>query len=609
MPHCLSLRAAVMLALPGYVLATEIPTLEPIVVTATRSAQPSDQALAAISVIDRAAIERSQARSLQELLRDQPGFTIANNGGLGKTSSIFLRGTESDHVLVLIDGIRVGSAALGTTALEQIPLGPIERIEILRGPASSLYGSEAIGGVIQIFTRQGGGPTRLSMSLGGGSDRSGQTDLSVSGGGEQGWYSASLGAQTTRGFNACTGDPVTWAGCATHEPDRDGYRQRSGHLRLGRTLTHNLSWDAQWLRSLGVTEYDGSYVNESETVQQLVATRFNFTPHDDLQLQLNLGRSWDDSDNFHDSAFMNRFLTIRDSLSVQGDWQLKPDWLVTMGWDQVQDSVGGTIRFAEDRRVNRGLFGLSQTQWGAHTWQLSARLDDNESFGQHSTGNLAWGWTFQPGLRLNAAVGSAFKAPSFNELYFPGYGNPHLEPESSRSLETGLRGQADWGRWTVNVFQTDIDQLIAHDAILMAPANIDRARIRGLELGLETRWSDWRIDAHVSWLEPLNRGDGAFYDHLLPRRAEHSGRLEMDRDFGHYRLGATLLAAGRRFDDLANSMKLDPYVTLDLRAEYRIDPHWKLQTKLSNLMDADYQTAAYYNQPGRALWLSLNYAL
>lgn len=250
----------------------------PVIVTATRTAQTTDETLASVSVITRADIERLQARSMEDLLRGIPGLNIANSGGPGKQTSFFLRGTEADHVLVLIDGIKAGSVTSGTTSFENLPLDQIDRIEIIRGPRSSLYGSEAIGGVIQIFTRKGGGKLKPSLSMGGGSYRSINGSVGLSGGGEKGWFNLNASGIGTRGFNACTGSES--AGCFITEPenDKDGYRNLAGTLRAGYRFDNRLEVDAHLLHSAGETQFDGSFINRSKVIQQTFGGSLRYSP-------------------------------------------------------------------------------------------------------------------------------------------------------------------------------------------------------------------------------------------------------------------------------------------------------------------------------------------
>lgn len=597
------LPAALLLA--SHPLFAAEAALEAVIVTASRTARTADETLAPVTVITRGDIERLQAQSVLELLTGQPGIAVSNTGGLGKTSGVFLRGGESSHVLVLIDGVKVGSATNGATPFEQLPIDQIERIEIVRGPRSSLYGSEAIGGVIQIFTRKGSGPLTPSFSLGAGSHRTGQFSGGLSGGGADTWYNLSLSGVDSDGFNACKGSAS--AGCFTFEPDKDGYRNLAGSARGGMRLANGTEVDVRWLRSNSATQFDGGFVNYSKTVQQVLGVSLRLNPLAAWQMTLNGGRSLDDSDSYKNSAWMSRFNTRRDTLSWQNDLSVSANQLVTLGLDYQNDDVDSNNAYTVTRRDNRGAFAQYQGNFGAHNLQFSLRGDDNQQFGNRTTGGAAWGIKLTDKLRLAASYGTAFKAPTFNDLYYPGYGSPDLKPESSRSAELGLRGKHSGIDWALNAFRTEVEDLIAFDASRYAPGNVASARILGLEGTLGMRIREWRANAAVTLLDPENRSAGAHFGKQLARRPEQSLRLDLDRNLGPYRFGATLLAAGARYDDLANTRRLGGYATLDLRADYRVAKEWLLQAKAGNLFDRDYETAAFYNQPGRNVFITLRY--
>jgi vitamin B12 transporter len=597
--------AVVLLLNCHLAFATE---LEPIIITATRTAQTADETLSSVTVITRKDIERQQVQSIQDLLRGVPGISIDNNGGPGKATSVFLRGTESDHVLVLIDGVKMGSATLGTTAFQDIPVEQIERIEIVRGPRSSLYGSEAIGGVLQIFTRKGGGPLTPYFSLGGGSYRTYNASVGLSGGGGRGWFNVNATGIDTEGFNACNGKPSPdGAGCFTIEPDKDGYRNLSGSLRAGYRFDNGVEMDLHALRAKGKNDFDGNFVNESESVQQVSGGTLRFSPVEIWQMTLAAGRSRDESDDFKDGVFKSRFNTQRDTLSLQNDLTLTTDQLLTVGADYQDDRVDSTTAYTITSQDNTGLFSQYQASFGSHDMQLSLRRDDNRQFGVHNTGGAAWGYSLGKRLRVTASYGTAFKAPTFNELYYPGFGNPGLRPETSRSVELGLRDESARGHWSLNAYETRIDDLIAFDSSTFAAANIDQALIRGLEAILGTQLGNWVLNANLTLLDPQNHSGGANDGNVLPRRAKQSLRLDADVDIGRYRFGATMLAAGKRYDDLANTRELGSYSTFDLRAEYALARAWLVQGRIENLFNEDYETAAFFNQPRRSLYLTLRY--
>lgn len=583
---------------------------EPVIVTATRTPQTADASLASVTVLSRKDIERQQARSIQDLFRGLPGISIANNGGPGKNTSIFMRGAESDQVLVLIDNIKVGSATSGTTAFQNIPLEQIERIEIVRGPRSSLYGSEAIGGVIHIFTRKGeGSGYRPNLSLGYGSYGTFIGSAGLSGSGKQGWFDMTISGVDTDGFNACNGKPAPdGAGCFTIEPDRDGYHNVAGSMRAGYRFKNGLEIDASFMHSAGKTKFDGSFVNKSELTQQVLGGTARFSPIDFWRVNIIAGRSKEDSDNFNGTVFTSQFNTLRDTVTLQNDFTLSKNHILTVGTDYQNDHIDSTEDFTVNSRNNWGVFAQHQASIAKHNVQLSLRHDDNEQFGSHVTGGAGWGYAVTEKIRLIANFGSAFKAPTFNELYFPGFSNPNLNPEKSRSYEFGARGNMNWGNWSLNVYETRIDNLIAFDASTFAPGNIDEARIRGLEAIVNTHIKGWQLNGNLTFLDPENRSSDANKGNILPRRAEQSFRLDADRSlFDKIRIGGMVLAEGERFDDLANTRKLDSYVRFDIRAEYIINKNWRIQGKIENLFDKHYETAAFFNQPGRNFFATLRY--
>ena len=589
------LSAALLGAACTHAYANE--TLPDIVVTATRTAQSADATLASVSIITRQDIERLQAQSLPDVLRGVAGLTLSNNGGAGKATSVFLRGTNADHVLVLVDGIRVGSATLGTASFQDIPVQQIERIEIVRGPRASLYGSEAIGGVIQIFTRKGGGALTPSFSATAGSYGTFNSTLGLSGG-EQGWFNFKLNQQNIKGFNAkrnATGADL----------DKDGYHNSSIGLNGGYRFDNGVVADAQVLRANNKNMFDGN-PNQSEGVQQVLGGSLKFAPLQAWNMVLRAGSGQDNSDNFLNGVFKSRFNTQRDSLSWQNDFALNAEQLFTAGLDYQNDRVDSTTAYTRPTRDNRALFGQYQGNFGAHSLQASLRRDDNQQFGGHTTTGLSYGYALSDMMRLTASYGTAFKAPTFNSLYYPGFGNPALRPELSRSIEAGVAGQGAFGKWSVNAYQTKVENFVVYDATF-TPVNIELARINGLEGQLQTQLADWDINGTLTLQDPRNQVATNHQGKLLNRRATEAMRIEVAHDFGAYYLASSLYAEGRRFDDIGNTKRLGGYCLIDVRAEYRIAPAWVVQGRIENLLDKRYETAQFYNQPVRGLYFTLSY--
>ncbi|WP_158880966.1 TonB-dependent vitamin B12 receptor [Rhodanobacter sp. L36] len=585
--------------------------LDPVIVTATRTAITADEALSSVTVITRADIERLQPLSVQDLLTGLPGVSFANSGGIGQQTSLFMRGTNSSHTLVLVDGVRIGSVGNGLAAFEQIPVEQIERIEIVRGPRSSLYGADAIGGVIQIFTRHGSrdGGLTPSFSVTTGSENLLRGQAGLSGGDDHAWYNVSIGAQHTRGINACKiGAGEVFAGCFTDEPDNDAFRNENLAASGGYRWDDGAQLTGNWLRSLGDIDFDGSFENRSRTVQQVAGTTFSINPLEAWKTTLSVGQNLDRYDNYENQDFVGYIYSRRNEASWQNDISLTATQLLTVGVDWAQEHIDSDTGFLASRRDNTGGFAQYQGTFGNNEVQLSARRDHNGQFGNHNTGAAAWGYRFDDGLRVSASYGTAFHAPTFNDLYYPfGSGNPDLKPEKSRSAELGVNQQVSNWNWGLNVYQTRIDDLITLDENFV-PQNISKARIRGVEGQLGVNFDGWQLQGYLTWLQPRDQDGTANNGNVLPRRPEHTARVDLDRRFGAFGIGATVYAAGRSYDDAANVHALGGYATTDLRVSWHFTQDWQVEARLANVFDRDYETVYYFNQPGRTAFLTLRYS-
>ncbi len=608
-----ALAAACVLACAHLAAESAPVELDQVVVTATRTEQSLLETLASVSVIDRDEIERLQPLSVLDLLGSLPGIVLTNNGGPGKASALFLRGTESDHVVVLIDGVRIGSATFGGAMLQDVPVDQIERIEVVRGPFSSLYGSEAIGGVIQIFTRRPAGAFTPFASLGAGSDDLARASAGAAGRGEHGWYSASVAHERSDGIDATRCNPVFGSGCAPEERDRDGFRNASINLQGG--YRFNAAWDAEarLYQARAHNENDAGVSDTDRALQRTLGTRLRYAPGDSASFTASLGRDSEGNTNYLHGEEASRFDNVRDLASLQADLKAGVG-LLTLGYDWQRDRVISTTVYALDHRRNSGLFGQWQGRFGAHALQASLRRDDSSQFDAQVTGNLLWGWQLAQQLRLTASYGTAFKGPTFNELYYPGFGNPNLRPEHSRSAELGLRGTPVWGQWSLNAYVTRVDDLIGYDSSLVdddhpwgQPNNIDTAHIRGAELSVGGTLAQWDWNASASWIDPRDAGSGATRDKLLPRRARQTARLELDRQWGRVSVGASAQFVSARYEDAANTQRMGGYTLYGLRAGYALGADWNLRLSLNNIADHRYETAQYFNQPGRSVLLTLNY--
>ena len=585
--------------------------LEEVIVTASRRPERLVDTLVSASLMDRNTIETRQYASFAQLLADLPGVVVANNGGLGKASSLFIRGAEADHNLVLVNGLRWSSTTLGTAAVQDLPLELIERIEVVRGPRSSLYGADAVGGVVQIFTRRAPASStpRWDALAGYGSAQTRNLAVNAGASTERGFWQLGVSSLESNGTNSCRGfgAPI-FAGCFTDEPDKDGYRNTSVTARGGVEFDSRATLEGFASLTTGRTEFDGSFQNSSKIRQGGVGASLALQRSEDRRVTLQVGRTIDESRNFSGSTFVSRFDTARDSASVQADQPITATLSAVIGTDYLRDSVSSTTAYTETSRQNLGLFAELQQQLGAHTVQAGLRYDDNQRYGGKSTASIGWGWKFRPSWQLSATAGNGFKAPSFNELYFPGFSNAALKPENSTSIETSLRWNDNGTSFGVTAYENRIDDLIGFDANF-SPVNIDETRIRGLELTGATMLGAWRLNGSAEWLTPRNQSPGSNQGKLLPRRAKQVAKLDLERSLGAVTLGARTQYQGRRYDNLANTRVLNPWFLLDLRAEWAVNSTLRVQARLDNALDRRYESASFYAQPGREWHLSLRYAV
>lgn len=592
---------------------------DPIVITAARLAQPLSQVPLDLRVIERAQIEAAGVSGLAELLQRLAGAEISASGGPGQPSGVFLRGSNASHVVLLIDGVRVNSATSGSNALEHLPLNQIERIEVLSGPASGLYGADAIGGVIQIFTRRSDG---VQARIGLGSQRTRSADASV--GRQTGATRWSLqgGWRATQADSAATPDNAFGA----YNPDHDAHR----NANAGATLAHDWAAGHGLLLRGSVsdsrTRLDagpgpaGQDVNDQRLSTLAVESRDRVATGWTSQLRLARGRD----EAVTRGVYASRFGTTQDQFTWQNDLRLGGGQ-VAAGLEWRRERVDASTAFTETERQVRSAFGGYALDLGRTQWQFALRHDDNSQFGGRGTGNAGWQFALAPGWTLSAAAGTAFRAPSFNDLYYPyesfsfgGFsyaysGNPALRAERSRSVEFGTRYARGDLALRATVFDNRIRDLIAIENTAISPvetsatvANVERARIRGLTLGGRWAAGAWAARAEATFQTPENQDTGS----RLVRRAQRHGSAGLDWAAGPWRLGAELVASGARYDDAANSAaaRMGGYGLLNLQAAWAVRPGWTLAASLDNAADKAYTLTQGFDPGGRRLFVSLAHA-
>lgn len=640
--------AAALLPASAVALAEQSSETEFVVVTATRTPQDLSQTLANTSVFDAADIERLQAFDLIDVLRNAAGVDFQQKGGPGSPSSLFVRGTNSTHVLVLVNGQRISSATLGTSAIEHISMDQVERIEVVRGPKSSLYGADAIGGVINIITKTAEETPTAKLTAGFGSR--GVLDHSATYSAKFGKFSLATGVNyyENAGWNTTT---LTTQGSA----DRDTYRSHGGYLNLGMQINDKHKVELNYTHSEGEIEYDNTYgcsnaityasvdcqpFSETRNRTASITSTNTLSPVFDMLIQA--GYSSDLSETKDDLANINQlfggpsvFETVRASGLIQANLKLDELFTLSVGDEYYRDKIYGKIYLINasfdaleansytdengkkiDNRDNHAMFAQFQGDIENDiSFVLGVRRDDNESFGKHTTGNvnIGIGDTKKYG-KVVFSFGTAFHAPTFNDLYWPdpfGPGNPLLKPETSQTREISYRGEARNLKYTISAYETRIDDLIQWAPIdpndlysFWTPSNVQAAKIKGLETELSQTIDafSWSINTSHSDADDVATGNE------LIDRAKRKASLNADYSFAHYSLGASWLAMGGRYSDTGNTVKTSGYSRWDLRASVKLWQDFSVQLKLENLFDVDYEHRAPFVEPGRVVMLKLVYS-
>lgn len=594
---------------------------EKVLVTATRSAQTADSSLAAVSIITRADIERSQAADVVQLLRDYAGVDVARTGGAGQQTSVFLRGTDSNHVLVLIDGVRVASPATGLYNWATLPLAQIERVEIVRGPRSVLYGSDAIGGVIQIFTRKADG---LSARAEAGAHRSRALQAGF-GGGERVNYSINAETRRDDGFSATNPRSGFY-----YDPDRDAFSNRS----LSAKLSSALPQDGQLALNAMHSEADiGQDPGSMAAHNDVLGVRLSAPLTTNWTQTVNLGLARDRQET-RQPFFNTDVDTQRWSADWQNEWAPVAGQLLVFGLTHTHDT-GSTFDIDSAATVydrsshDNAAFAEWQFALFGNSFQISARQDRHSNFGAHNTAQLGWGRDISKAWHSYASYGSAFKAPDLNDLFHPGYpnyaysgnpcdptlypvtfqGNPDLAPETSRSAELGMIWRpVSSSELRTSLFDNRIEGLIDFGTECpFALTNVGHAHTRGLEIAHSLSFDSWQLLTNATLQQARNTDT----DTDLLRRPKSKLTMQLDHDLPR---GVSLSAEGvfagphQDFDNITyNTIRVGGYGLLNLMLRYRLAAEWSVEGRLENVFDKSYEVASGFNTQERGLFLALNY--
>lgn len=586
--------------------------LNDVFVTATRSPAGINETLADTTTIDADAIARSGVTSVMEVLRELGGAEIAQSGSVGSVSGMFVRGTKTSQTLVLVDGVRVENPMSGGGNLEFLPIGAIDRIEIVRGPASALYGSSAMGGVVQIFTRQQGAGSGASIVAGAGSQ--GSSSLQVSGGTAAGpdgstRVSVSAGDERTGGYEA------TQPGSPNYQADRDGSTRRNVSASVRQTLAGGWQAGLNVLATNGWSRYDDAY-STAQTARMNYRTNatsafVSGTPSAGWRTELRVGQS---SIDYSFDAFTYAPRTTSDSASWINDVRLGPgslqlgvDWL---GQRIAGDGVtnAGAYSYVKSARTTDSAFVGYDLQADRHLVRARIRHDHVQGVGSQPTGALSYGYRFAPAWLARATWASAFRAPTFDDLYNPFGSNPALRPELSRNVEFGIEQRVGTRLFKTTAFSSRITDAIELDASYV-PQNLARARVDGVTFEARERIGPVGLSGQITLQNP--RGEsadpatGAITSSQLARRAHHFASIGADWDVAGWRLGARVIEQGERVD--VTGQRMGSYGIVNLTADRKLTRDWSMFGRLVNVGDRHYQTAWGYNMPPRGVFVGVRW--
>lgn len=604
-----SLAAALCLSLPFVPSIAQEQEAE-IVVTATRQPTRANELLSDVTVLNRTEIEEAgPTTSLGQLLARQPGIEISSRGNPGTATSIYIRGTSDKQAVVLVDGVRIGSATLGAPNWAYLPLQQIDRIEILRGASSSLYGADAVGGVIQIFTRKGEGPLRFNGEAGAGSHSTTAASAGLSGSTEQWRYSLQMANYHTQGFSAI-GNRKNYA----YNPDKDGHRNTSASGNLSFSPTSKHEFGVHFLHSDGWNDYDAnqggnaraSYRQDQKLSSYGVYSRNQLTSiwHSTLKL----GKSIDDSRQFTDDRRTSKIKTDQTQYQWQNDINL-PVGIALLSIERLEQKVSGDQDYDVNRRAINSFLAGWTGNLGANRFQFNLRQDRNSQFGTKNTGFAAYGYQFTPTLRASASYSTAFNAPTFNDLYWPYSGNRDLKPETARNREVSLHYETGGHSTSLTAYRNDVDDMIAWapespGSWNWIPKNIASARLQGLTLTYSGTVADFNVKASADIQDPRDRD----VDKILRYRARRHASFSIGRQHGKFDWTAELQASSKRYQDVANTQSLAGYGVVNLQANYGLDKDWSIFARANNIFDRDYELVQDYNTPGATVFLGIRYS-
>jgi vitamin B12 transporter len=615
---CLPLALAS--AFGGLAHAQEAPTLGETVVTANRTPQALSDLVGDVSIIDRKTIERSGATGVADVLARLPGIEISRSGGVGNTTSLFIRGAETRFTAVYLDGVRIDSQTTGGAGWEGIPLSQIDRIEVLRGPAAAVYGSDAVGGVIQLFTKRGEEGVSPYAGIGFGSKGLRKIEGGVSGKSGLFDYSFGVAHEESKGYNVQPASKRNVVKDGYTSPDRDGYNSTSGNVKLGFQITPDQRLEATLLTSDIKAGYDATV---SYRTKPPILFRDDVSNNTLRTAGLTWSAKWNDiystrvqvtdSQSVYKTqpSFYRTETNLRGYL-FQNEFRFGPH-LVTATLERREDALENAPTtssklLSRDRSQDAISLGYGFVQ-GPHSLQLHVRHDRDSEFGGKTTGSAAYGYAITPSLRFTASAGTAFRVPTLYQR-FSEYGVSTLQPESSQNVELGMNYAKDGTTAGIVVYRNRVRNLINFVGTARGCAstfgcytNVNRATLQGATLSASQRLGDVTLRASLDVQDPKDADTG----NLLARRSKRHGTLGADWRIAGWTLGAEVQSSSKRYDDSANTIKLGGYTVLNLSASTQITRDLNLVARVDNVGNKDYQFARLYANAGRTAYVGLKW--
>ncbi|MFZ6734445.1 TonB-dependent receptor domain-containing protein [Undibacterium sp. Ji42W] len=610
----LALSLAIAAAFPSTIAFAQtaaVGTAPSVVITAGRQTQAAKDVLADNVVINAEDIAKSGAASVVDLLQQQRGIEIARNGGPGTTASVFMRGGNNAQNVVLIDGVRIGSSTTGGATWSSIPLSQIDRIEIVYGPLSSLYGADAMGGVIQIFTKKGTGAISPTVSAGLGSYGTRKLQAGFFGSiADNLSLSLNAGHEESEGFSATK--PTADFG---YNPDKDGYKLDSFNGRLVWELSKGYELGASILHSRNNAQYDSGLNREDRSISTLetmaVFGRGKFTDNWTASLQVAKATDKGATESVTSTKYSySQISTVQDSLSFQNDIRIGKDTLQLIAETREENVDTPTLALNGKRTTNS--FAASYVlKQDAHLASASIRNDRSSQYGSNTTGSVAYGYRFTDALRVNASYGTSFRAPTFNELYYPNYGVATNKPEKAKNAEIGAYFEQGNTQLSAVYYQNKAtDLLISAGSIDCPPGytfgcarNVNKATLSGLSIGGNTRFADLTLRGSIDFQNPKDDTTGK----RLARRSKQHGTFAAEYALPSAKIGVETIFSGERFDDAANSRTLASYQLLNLYATYEIAKNTTVLARWNNALNKDYELAKGYATAGSNVFVGVNY--